>query len=178
MESFVQDPDLCTGADCDNLGKNAVNTPRVLLTDARRPPRWLRAPFDTLMPRRATSTPSVAAANHDGCRRHAGHDLGGLRRCLRRNARSADDGAGQDLHSLFRPFLGGVFADDPAPAWTRVLNGLQAQFTGAPRGIQYYYDFLVDLVDTYTDFDADCSATPRSARRISPAFPNICCSVS
>src|SRR5262245_1485422 len=31
MESYLDDPDLCAGNHCDNLGKNAIDTQRVLL---------------------------------------------------------------------------------------------------------------------------------------------------
>lgn len=34
MESYESDPDLCTGGDCDNLGKTARNRQRFLLVDA------------------------------------------------------------------------------------------------------------------------------------------------
>jgi len=34
MESYESDPDLCTGGDCDNLGKTARNSQRFLLVDA------------------------------------------------------------------------------------------------------------------------------------------------
>ena len=33
MESYVNDPDICTGTDCDNLGQDCVNTAKLLLVD-------------------------------------------------------------------------------------------------------------------------------------------------
>jgi hypothetical protein len=33
METYVNDPDLCTGTDCDNLGKDCINTPKLLLVE-------------------------------------------------------------------------------------------------------------------------------------------------
>lgn len=151
MESFVRDPDLCTGADCDNLGKDAVNTPRVLLTD-RRSATQLLSPFDTpdlaardldavvaarpiLVP--ASDTPVTVSAIYLGA---CTATLGPLSTALGK------------IFPRCRAFLGGVFTEDPAPVWTRILNGLQSQFTASSRGIQYYYDFLTDLVETYTAF--------------------------
>ncbi len=151
MESYVRDPDLCSGTDCDNLGKDALNTVRVLLTDRRRATR-LRAPFDTpdaaarnldaivatrpIMKPDADTPNTINAAYLDAC----ASTLGPIETAVAK------------IFPRCSAFLAGVFADDPAPGWIRVLDGLQAQFTAAPRGVQYYYDFLVDLVDTYTDF--------------------------
>jgi len=151
MESYVRDPDLCSGTDCDNLGKDALNTVRVLLTDRRSAAR-LRAPFDTpdmaardldaiaaerpIMKPDADTPRTVSDAYLTACK----NTLAGLETALAK------------IFPRCSAFLAGVFAQDPAPGWIRVLDGLQAQFTAAPRGVQYYYDFLVDLVDTYTDF--------------------------
>jgi len=151
MESFVRDPDLCTGADCDNLGKDAVNTPRVLLTDRRSAARF-QAPFDT---------PDMAARDLDAIVAvrpimMPGADTPAAIATAYVTASAATlvplTAALAKIFPRCAAFLGGVFAADPAPVWVRVLNGLQAQFTAAPRGVQYYYDFLLDVIDTYTDF--------------------------
>src|SRR5438034_2520309 len=151
MESFLRDPDLCIGTDCDNLGKDCINKPRLLLVD-RRSAALLRAPFDTpnlaardldsivaarpIMRPEADTPGQINAAYVAAC----ATTLGPLEAALAK------------IFPRCRAFLDGIFADDPAPVWQRVLDGLQAQFTTTPRGIQYYYDFLVDLVDTYTGF--------------------------
>jgi hypothetical protein len=191
MESYEHDPDLCTGPDCDNLGKDSIHKVRVLLVDAaganqlrppapaRLPPIFRPLPVDRLAeaaiiarPRlplvpvvipRAFDTPDGAARaldaitiarpllnkEQDTPSQIASSYLGACRDLV-----GALAGALSKLHLVCQTFLKDVFPEDPAPAWRSVLDGLQARFEVSARGVQYYYDFLVDLAETYTDFRA------------------------
>jgi hypothetical protein len=150
MESYIRDPDICSGTDCDNLGRDAINTPRLLLvgTDTA---RTLLGAFDTpdaaarRLPDVVAERPAITSAltspdAHAGAYRTActvtlSRIVAGLER----------------LYPECKDFLGDEFPTDPAPVWKRILAGLDAQFALSPRGIQYYYDFLRDLVDTYNE---------------------------
>lgn len=151
IETYEQDPDLCTGADCDNLGKNALHTPRVLLVHPRNATR-LRAPFDT---------PDAAARDLD--------EITATRPVLRPDVDTPTEiGAAyvaacaatltplktalDKVYPRCGALLRGVFASDPAPTWRGVLDGLQAKFSATTPGLQYFHDFLVDLVETYRAF--------------------------
>jgi hypothetical protein len=151
MESYVRDPDLCSGTDCDNLGRDAINTPRLLLVDATAAARLLRA-FDTpddaarRLPDVVAERPAITTALSSPDALATAYRTA----CTVTLARLV---AGLDkLYPECSAFLSEDFAADPAPVWKRILTGLDAQFAQAPRGIQYYYDFLRDLVDTYNDF--------------------------
>lgn len=150
MEGYVKDQDLCTGTDCDNLGKDFVNTIKLLLVDKASAARLLEsvstpadafgALGDIVAPRpaitAAISTPShLAEAYRTACASmHA--------QLLKELAKIGPHASG---------FLADVFPSDPAPAWITRLNGFQTTYAAAD-GIQYYYDFLKDLVETYNDF--------------------------
>lgn len=151
METYEQDPDLCTGADCDNLGKNSLHTPRVLLVHPRHAAQ-LRPRFDT---------PDAAARELD--------EIAATRPLLRPDVDTPSEigaayvtacaatltplkGALDKIYPRCGELLRNVFASDPAPVWRGVLDGLQAKFTATTRGLQYFHDFLVDLVETYRAF--------------------------
>lgn len=151
MESYVHDPDLCSGTDCDNLGQDAIHTPRLLLVEASTA-RRLRETLETLdsaarrLPHvvaarpvisRATTTPeTLVAAYRQACQT----TLAALRPAL------------EQLYPTCRELLRDVFPSDPGPAWSKALAGIASRFAHVPRGIQYYYDFLRDLVETYDEF--------------------------
>lgn len=151
MEGFVKDNDLCTGDDCDNLGKDFINTTKLLLVE--------KSSLGLL--KRAIPTPHQAA--------HALSELVADRPLLASSLDSAEGlavtyrTACNSIHAQLTTeltkvfpncsfFLGEVFAADPGGAWSARLNALNAAFATNAFGIQYYYDFLKDLVETYNHF--------------------------
>jgi len=151
MESYVRDPDLCSGTDCDNLGKDALNTARVLLVD-QASARVLRPTFDT--PDAAGRDLDVVAARRPIMKPDT-DTPGGIRKLYLDECQKTLDRLKPSLAKIYprcSGFLQGLFGQDPAPAWARVLDGFQSQAAIASLGVQYYYSYLLDLVETYTAF--------------------------
>lgn len=152
MESVVNDPDLCSGVDCDNLGRDALHRQRVLLIgradaqallDARplRPaaeraqalaPAALRRP---VLARDITTTGQLGARYRDA----AGASLEDLLALLPALAQACPE------------VLTQVFGSDPTPRWTAMLRNLAASLAGASAGQQVWYGFVKDLVDQWNE---------------------------
>lgn len=148
MESYRNDPDLCSGADCDNLGQQAINTLRVLLVSRSDAARLLHTP-DTnsaaslKLPEIAAERPLIGAAISST------DALAGL---YRKACGSSHDELVNNLGTLFKLIPGLIhpsFSADPGPGWIATLNTRHTRFAAQNEGIQYYYDFLKDLVETW-----------------------------
>jgi hypothetical protein len=148
MESYVKTDDLCSGTDCDNLGSDAVNTVRVLLTDVNSAATLaaaVAAPADAfpllheLTANRAvissaiSSTATFVAAYRAACDSTLKQLLAEL---------SVFDNAAA---GLFKD----IFPTSPITGWTNRLGAVSASFAPTDGTIQYFYDFLKDLVETY-----------------------------
>lgn len=151
MESYVKDDDLCSGTDCDNLGRDAVNTAKLLLVD-RKTASALERSLPTL-DAAAAALPVVTAARPlfaRGIDTPADLDAG------YRTSGAVIHGqlvpALSQLFTTCRDFLGDLFATDPAPGWVARLTDLQAALRAGGPGVQYCYDILKDLVETYEAF--------------------------
>lgn len=152
MESFVTDFDLCTSTDCDNLGQQCQNTVRLLVLDEA-----LAAPL-----RETVHTPHQALAQLGEIVAirpvftATSNTPNQLAQAFRTASASIHGRLLAELPKLYpacTPFLADLFADgDPAPAWTQQLNRWQSHFTASREKIQYYYDFLKDLAETWNDF--------------------------
>jgi len=149
MESYITDRDLCTGTDCDNLGQDCVHTIRLLLLA-----KSLAAPLLTKI-----TTPHAAfgqLAEVVAARPLFSASTGTphlLAQAYRTACAMIHDKLTPELTKLHRtcaPFIGDLFpTGDPAVAWIGRLTKWQAHFATADFGIQYYYDFLKDLVETW-----------------------------
>lgn len=150
MEGYVRDEDLCSGTDCDNLGKDFVNTIKLLLVEKSSAgllkesvttPASAFAALTEIVAERPvfnssiTTSAQLAAAYRAVC--------GAMHKTLLAEL--------PKLYPNCSGFLGEVFASDPMSGWRTRLNGFQSAFAANP-GIQYYYDFLKDLVETYNAF--------------------------
>ncbi len=151
MESVVNDPDLCTGTDCDNLGRDALHRVRLLLIDAA-DAQELAARGTPLRPAsaRAAALPEALAE-----RPVLGRDIGstGL---LAERCRAAAKGtlrrlvpALEALASGFPELLDELFGRDPSAEWRALLEAHAARFDAGASGHQIWLDALKDLVDTY-----------------------------
>jgi hypothetical protein len=143
MESYVEDDDLCSGDDCDNLGQGAIHSVKVLLI-GKNDLAALRENLATL-DQVARSLPEVFADRpliSSGTK--TASELAGLYRTACSNihdqiVRAIRAGAGHfsDLTRL-----------DPAQ-WIGVLEAIRNLFARGGLGIQYYYDFLKDVAETW-----------------------------
>jgi hypothetical protein len=151
MEEYVKDEDICTGTDCDNLGQNFVSNIKLLLVDKSvvgplretvpTPDQAARVLTDIVADRplfssTANSPAKIAAIYKTACQSINQKLIAQL----------------QKLYPTCRAFLGDAFLSDPTSGWITRLNGLATTFPTSLSGIQYYYDFLRDLVETYNDF--------------------------
>lgn len=166
MESHEVDQDLCSGTDCDNLGRDAVNTQRLLLiarADAGALQSTLAPP--TQGAAKLARLSSVRAALDNGVKTVG--DLADRYRkaCNKTHADllAAINGGGT--------WLAGLAGANPASGWTTALNKINQTFNADARAIQYYHAFLKDLAATWNALrdaliDYDCVPFPDIA-----AFP-------
>jgi hypothetical protein len=147
MESALRDPDLCVGTDCDNLGKNATDTQRVLLVTPE-----VAAALGPIGPETASETarslPDLFADRPNMnmglpspallFERFAGVCDSTIKRFL--------DFAGQ-FHTRFAALSAELFGSNPTNAWTKTLTDHLAELKAGP-GVLSLYDHLKDLVDT------------------------------
>lgn len=148
MESYEQDPGLCSGTDCDNLGKDAVNTVRMLLVS--------RSDAATLLsPLASSSSAALALPELFADRPTLGSSLttAAALATQYRNAcnnihatLAANLGA---LQTQLPTLLSDLFNGNPAPGWVTQLTTIKNAFASSDTGIQYYYDFLKDVVTTW-----------------------------
>ncbi|WP_437682270.1 hypothetical protein [Sorangium sp. So ce131] len=150
MESHVKDQDLCSGTDCDNLGAAALHDARLLLID--------KAAAALLKERIATPDSAARALDVLAADRPmlAGVESAGALVDVYRAACGAVHtklaGALPKIYPACGAFLADLFPSDPAPRWTSTLAAIQGAFAASGTGIQYHYDFLKDVVETYEAF--------------------------
>jgi hypothetical protein len=152
VESYLRDPDLCTGTDCDNLGQESCHTLRLLLVEPGQVWRLLERAIATPDAAARELAPVSAARAMPGGALNSEAALAGIYRtaCLTTLAdllRQLDD-----FYDACKPFLEEVTRDDPGPRWRKRLEGLAAEAERIDRGVQYYYDFLKDLVEAWNAF--------------------------
>jgi hypothetical protein len=151
MESYVKDDDLCTGTDCDNLGQGSIHATKLLLL-AKSDLAALRENLATL-DQAGRSLPEVAVERPllpPGTATLGA--LGGLYRTACGNLHEALAGALRGLFAACADLLADLFAADPAPEWLAAMEASRAGFGRSNLGIQYYYDFLKDVAETYNAF--------------------------
>lgn len=148
MESYRQDDDLCSGTDCDNLGARAVNTLKLLLVEPDALPALREgqttaadvyaelpeiAADRAVLPASLSSAAQLAAAYRAACNAIHGRLVPVLPRVASR--------AGVVLGPVA----------NAASTWVSRLTAYRTEFAGTRGGIQYYYDFLKDVVDAYNE---------------------------
>ncbi|MBA3962676.1 MAG: hypothetical protein H0X40_12350 [Chthoniobacterales bacterium] len=150
MEGYVKDDDLCSGTDCDNLGKDYVNTIKVMLID-----KAAAGPFQIGAPDPAEAAAKLNEIVADRVLLTSNISTTAQLAASYRAAASAIQAKLVAELPNFYPtssaFLGDIFGADPADDWTGKLNALSQSFARNDSGLQYYYDFLSDLVETWND---------------------------
>lgn len=150
VESQIEDHDLCTGTDCDNLGKECIHPLKLLALPrqsaaalARTPatPREAASRLGEIAADRAITSAAITTA--DALRATT---LAACERILKKLA--AQFGR---LHEVASPFLGDALSANEAGTWIQRLGALQARFAAGAAGTQYFYALLKDLVDTWNE---------------------------
>lgn len=151
MESYRQDDDLCSGTDCDNLGARAVNTRKLILVDRGSVPalaggQATPAQAFAELPALAADRPSLGSAMTT---------VDQLATAYRGACNAIHDrltGVLPLIHQHAGAFLEGAVTANSARTWATKLAGYKGAFATATTGIQYYYDFLKDVVEAYNEF--------------------------
>lgn len=159
MESYENDPDLCTGGDCDNRGRTAKNTQRFLLLDREIAEKIRLTAGFTTGADLARKLPRVRVVRADlGTGADAKVDITSaeLFAARYRSAASASFKALYEAVQILVKQLGdGTAFGLPSPAgW---LVGLEKQLKAIPAavgGIQYFHDHAKDLVALWNDLRA------------------------
>ena len=151
MESFVFDPDLCAGTDCNNVGQKMTNNTRLLLVNREylgmlKP--TIPTPHDAYgaLEELIADRPKVNAS----IKTHAQLVLEYRNTCGMIYKRLANQLS--NIYPACYFFLSDVITPDTFKGWQDILENLNAYYNKNETGIQYYYDFLRDITDTYNEF--------------------------
>ncbi|GAA5167651.1 hypothetical protein [Viridibacterium curvum] len=164
MESYELDHDLCSAADCDNLGIVATHTPRMLLvreTDAAALLGTISSLTDkaSQLPVLVATRPQISGALTTTAA------LASLYLTACTTIKNALVNAVDELHKQIPVLTQDLFGGDPSPAWIAQLNSTLTSYSSNTSGIQYFYDYLKDLVETWNALrdallDNDCVMCP------------------
>lgn len=151
MENYLKPKDICTGTECDNLGQKCLNTIKVLLgersiikslLDAQITPPLVNAPKPLVINR------LILPAGLTGLGQFTKQYL---LACQSLHARLTE--ALKNFFSENAALLVDIYPRDPyLTRWQKRLEILLAKFSESPMGIQYFFDFLKDLAETYNQF--------------------------
>ena len=152
MESYKTDRDICSGTDCDNLGQDCINSIKLLLVDKASAGRLLKQ--DVITPHQAFGKLNEVAAERPLIT-SSDNSLSLIASKYRTSCTAIYKKLINELANLYRycsGFTGDIFASDPAVDWETKLLKLNTAFESRDGGIQYYYDFLKDVAETYNHF--------------------------
>ncbi len=151
MESYIFDPDQCAGTDCNNVGQKMTNNLKVLLVSREYIGR-LKPNVPT--PRQAYDLLGEVAADrplvNSTMKSHA--QLVALYRSVCSSISTRLAAELPKIYPSCQTFLSSVFDADPSVSWLTILKNWNDHYTANEIGIQYYYDFLRDLTETYNEF--------------------------
>jgi hypothetical protein len=154
LESYVFDPDICTGGDCDNKGKEQRNNLRILLVDRSDLDALMKAsPLpQTLFPFLGDLSVERVLLDPGGITNYAqlAERYRGVIKALFDKLNTAlKKTYSDDFRSLLADLYGGA---DPTITWESRLKQIVGQVNTEGTGIQYVYDFLCDVAATYQEF--------------------------
>ncbi|MFZ4575929.1 MAG: hypothetical protein ACOYN0_16170, partial [Phycisphaerales bacterium] len=152
VETVEHDPDLCTGPDCDNVGKRALDGLRILLV-SRADAEALRAPALTALSDTAANLPFLSVL-----RASVGKDtlnttaLAAAYNAALAPAFAESSAAFGTLQANAGGLLRLALGADPIPTWKGALETAQASVRGA--NLQYLHDFVRDIADAWNELRA------------------------
>ncbi len=153
MESYLKDDDLCSGTDCDNLGQDYIDSPRVLMVENT---SVERLQSEVAVPHQAFEQLEeiVAARPTFSQTFRTIQQIAGAYRGVNNAIRTQLNDQFARFWAASGAFLTEVFPTDPTSGWRSRLTAIHSNFDGTTEiiGIQYYYDFLKDVVETYNHF--------------------------
>ncbi len=150
VESYIKDHDLCTGADCDNHSKDYISALRLILVE--------KSSVSALMPAIRTADAAARALDHlvadhvtVSSALETPAELAARFRGACDNMHARLVGALPKLWSEASFLFGDVFGADPTAGWLSRLTAIRNGFASSDSRIQYYFDFLKDLIATWNE---------------------------
>jgi hypothetical protein len=145
IESVDLDNDICSDTSCDSRGDRATETLRLLILDAAAAASIVGAP-----PTPAEASRTLDVIVIDRPLMTGVMNVGGLVVKYRIACNSVHAKLAAALPRLHVQAGSFLWDSDPTPAWLAQLTTLQTWFAASGLGIQYYYDYLKDVVETYS----------------------------
>jgi hypothetical protein len=150
-ECAENDPDLCTGADCDNLGRDALHRQRVLLMhaddvktmSAALPALRSAADLAAALPELAAQRPALDATLANTALLAAR-----VRETTEINLRALREALAL-LPRALPGYLEELFGDDPRARWSALLDRHAAAAAQRPAGALVWYSAVKDLIETW-----------------------------
>ena len=176
MESYENDPDLCTGGDCDNKGRTARNTQRLLLINREIAEKIrLNASFRTGAELARQLKPVRVTRVDLGTGSDAKVDVTSAELFAARY-RTAAESSFKALYGAVKQLIDrvgdGAALGLPSPVgWTAGLDKRLQALPGTVGGIQYFHDHAKDLVAVWNDLRAALFADDGVLCPASEAFP-------
>ena len=151
MESYIFDPDQCAGTDCNNAGQKMTNNLKVLLVSSE----YVGALKPSIpTPHQAYGQIGEIVADrlvvNATLKSHA--QLVALYRSVCGTIYAKLTAELPKIYPACKTFLPSVFDSNPSASWLTILKNWNDHYTSNEIGIQYYYDFLRDLTETYNEF--------------------------
>ena len=151
MEGYVKDEDICNGGDCDNLGQTFVSTIKLVLVDER-----FVGPLIKSVASADDAARSLSEVTADRVLLSPAINSGAaFAAAYRKACKAMIVSLAKEFKNFFSTcgaFLAPAFVADPAQAWIARLDKLNTTIGDQDQGIQYFYDFLKDIVETYNRF--------------------------
>lgn len=176
MESYENDPDLCTGGDCDNKGRTAKNTRRLLLIERELADKFRLSAATATGADLARQLPRVRASRADlGTGNDAKVDVTSAEKFAARyrNAAAATLKAlRQAVETLAKRLAEDGIAGLPDPAgWPAILDEREKSLPGIVGGIQYVHAHVKDLAEVWNALRAALFADDSVLCPSPDAFP-------
>lgn len=148
MESYLKDDDICSGTDCDNLGKEAISKVRCILVDYEiagqlmENMQTVNYGFRITNPILADRPVLTSAVNSPAA-------IGSLYRTTCTSLHGKIVAEFNRLNSSGWPYLDDLYEPAALSYWVSLMEGIKSSFAANDTAIQYYYDFLKDVAETY-----------------------------
>ena len=151
---MVNDPDLCSGTGCDNLGRDALHRLRFLLISRADAQALLDARPLLPVSTRAQALPALAMRRPALARDIT--SVGVLAARYRDSANASLRDLLRALPTLARQcpeVLNDMFGADPTGGWESSLSGLASRFANSTASgeCQVWYDFVKDLIAQWSE---------------------------
>ena len=153
VQSYLKDGALCTGTSCDNKGSTCVNAVKLLLADSATAANLLNQPaaVDPAKLNEIAIDRAVIDSSINTYPDLANRYANACKAILSKLATELPN-----LFSQCSPLLPDVFSIDPSASWIPKLKAIDATFPPGAAGVQYYYDFLKDVAETYNQLYGAC----------------------